>query len=151
MIEQELGCIRGQLELKYANPADSGYKYNGEKVLLTPPLSLATVMSGSPPRNTPTKLPCFLQYAEEKEGIQNATMFELSQSEKGFGPDDIMMDDIDKNDLIACGLNAGDALCLKCAACTWWTSPDAKHTHQTSPTPDHPTNIDNHACIWFEK
>jgi hypothetical protein len=38
-IEQELGRIRGILEKKYANPADSGYMYitnDGEKIPLTP-------------------------------------------------------------------------------------------------------------------
>jgi hypothetical protein len=122
-----------------------------------PPSSLAaTVISSSPPKNSPTKLPRFLQYAEEHEGIANATMFEYSLSEKGFGPDVIMMDDIDKNDLISCGLNAGDAIRLKRAARTWWTSPDAKRTRQrsqapASPTPKHPIRIDDRERIRFEK
>ena len=114
-------------------------------------LSLVTVASGSPPKNTPTKLPHFLLYAEEKEGIQNATIFKLSLSEKGFGLNVIMMDDIDKNDLIACRFNTGDALCLKHAAHTWWTSPDAKCTWQRSPTPDRPLHTNDHDYIQFEK
>ena len=38
-MERELGRLRGLLEKKYANPADSGYTYitnDGEKVALTP-------------------------------------------------------------------------------------------------------------------
>ena len=124
---------------------------NPTTLVNNPPSSLAAVVSSSPPKNSPTKLPRFLQYAEEHEGIQNATMFEFSLSEKGFGPDVIMMDDIDKNDLISCGLNAGDALCLKRAACTWWTSPDAKRTRQHSPTLNRPICIDDRERIHFEK
>lgn len=37
-------------------------------------------------------------------------MFEYTLEEKGFGPDVIMMDDFDKNDLVSCGLSIGDAL-----------------------------------------
>lgn len=116
-----------------------------------PPSSLATAVSDSPPKNSPTKLPRFLQYAEEKEGIQNATMYEFALAEKGFGPDVIMMNDIDiKTDLMSCGINAGDALCLKRAAQVWWTSPDAKRTRRSS-TPERPTDIDDRPRIRFEK
>ena len=113
--------------------------------------SLVTITSGSPPKNTSTKLPHFLLYAKEKEGIQNATTFKLSLSEKGFGPDVIIMDDIDKNDLIACGFNTGDTLRLKHTTHTWWTSPDAKCTWQHSPTSDCPLHTDDHNHIRFEK
>ena len=113
--------------------------------------SLATAVSNSPPKNSPTKLPRFLQYAEEKEGIQNSTWFEFALAEKGFGPDVIMMSDIDKTDLMSCGINAGDALRLKRAAQAWWTSPDAKCTHR-SPMPGQPgPYIDSRERIRFEK
>ena len=78
-----------------------------------PLLNLATVVSSSPTENSPMKLPHFLQYAEKREGIQNAMMFEFALSEKGFGSDVIMMDGIDKTDLISWGFNASDTLHLK--------------------------------------
>lgn len=76
-------------------------------------------------------------------------MFEDALAEKGYDPDVIMTDDIDKNDLISCGLTAGDAVRLKRAACTWWTSADAKRPHQRSPSPVR--CYDDRKCICFEK
>ena len=76
-------------------------------------------------------------------------MFEDALAEKGYSPDFIMTDDIDKDNFVSCDLTAGDAICLKCAAHTWWTSSDAKHSHQRSPTPV--CHYDDCECIHFEK
>jgi len=113
-----------------------------------PPSTPAPVPS-SPAKNTPTKLLRFLKYVEEHEGIQDAPMFEDALAEKGYGPDVIMTDDIDKNDLISCGLTAGDAIRLKRAARTWWTSADAKRPRQRSPSPVR--RYDDRERIRFEK
>ncbi|KAF8810644.1 hypothetical protein BYT27DRAFT_7209245 [Phlegmacium glaucopus] len=229
-IERELGRIRGVLEKKYANPADSGYTYvaltpsmmsewaraiydmdasanhppntlsfdpktrtrslfhnpkpltgsastggadmlhvfssilsdaralfvpnipttpsNSTVSLANPPSALTSAISISPAKNTPTKLSHFLRYVEEHEGIKDAQMFEDVLSEKGYGPD--VMGDITKDDLVSCGLTAGDALHMKRAACIWWTSPDAKRTRH-SPTPTHSVHIDDCDHIRFEK
>jgi len=126
--------------------------WNTTTLTVNPPSTLTTVVSSSPaPKNTPSKLPRFLQYVQEHEGVQNALMFEFALKEKGFGPDVIMMDDFDKSDLVSCGLSIGDALRLKRAAHVWWTSPDAKRPRQRSPTPEPPAQIDERLCIHFEK
>lgn len=72
-------------------PVDPTTPPNPTTLVTNPPSSLATVVFSSPPKNSPTKLPCFLQYAEEQEGIENVTMYEFSLAEKGFGPDFIML------------------------------------------------------------
>ena len=76
-------------------------------------------------------------------------MFEDTLAEKGYGLDVIMTDDINKNNLISCGLTAGDAVCLKRTARTWWTSADAKCPCQHSPSPVR--RYDDHEHIHFEK
>jgi hypothetical protein len=61
------------------------------------------------------------------------------------------MDEIDKSDLVSCGLSDGDALRLKRAAQIWWTSPEAKRTrHQRSLTPIPAVRIDERDRIRFE-
>lgn len=80
--------------------------------------------------------------------MQDARMLEDALSERGYGPD--IMDEVDKNDLVSCGLSNGDALRLKRAARIWWTSPDAKRTRR-SPTPAPPIRIDDRVRIRFEK
>ncbi|KDR66659.1 hypothetical protein GALMADRAFT_216875 [Galerina marginata CBS 339.88] len=74
------------------------------------PLPSAAVPN-SPAKNTPTKLARFLKYVEENEGIRDARGLEAIFSENGYGPD--IMGDIDMEDLVSCGLTAGDALRLK--------------------------------------
>ena len=75
-------------------------------------------------------------------------MFEDVLSERGYGPD--IMDEIDKSDLVSCGLSDGDALRLKRAARIWWTSPDAKRIrHSLTPIPA--VRIDERDRIRFEK
>ena len=110
------------------------------------PLPSAAVPD-SPAKNTPTKLTHFLQYVEEKEGIQDACGLEQTFADNGYGPD--IMGDVDKEDLVSCGLTVGDALHIKCAAHVWWTSPDAKRRRQSLSPP--PVHIDDHDRIWFEK
>ncbi|KIK02604.1 hypothetical protein K443DRAFT_37385, partial [Laccaria amethystina LaAM-08-1] len=83
----------------------------------------------SPAKNTPTKLRRFLRYVEEKEGIQDARGLEQTFANNGYGPD--IMGDVDKEDLVSCGLTVGDALRIKRAARVWWTSPDAKRHRQS--------------------
>lgn len=107
-----------------------------------------TAVSSSPAKNTPTKLSRFLRYVEEHEGIKDARMFEDMLSERGYGPD--IMDEIDKNDLVSCGLSDGDALRLKRAARIWWTSPDAKRIRR-SLTPIRAVHDDERDRIRFEK
>ena len=109
---------------------------------------LPSAVSSSPAKNTPTKLSRFLRYVEEHEGIKNAPMFEDVLSERGYGPD--IMDEIDKSDLVSCGLSDGDALRLKRAARSWWTSPDAKRIRR-SLTPIPAVRIDERDRIRFEK
>ena len=92
------------------------------------PLSPAAVPD-TPSKNTPTKLTCFLLYVEEKEGIQDARGLEQTLADNGYGPD--IMGDVNKEDLVSCGLTVGDALHIKRAARVWWTSPDAKRRRQS--------------------
>ncbi|KAF8799455.1 hypothetical protein BYT27DRAFT_7223729 [Phlegmacium glaucopus] len=103
------------------------------------------VVPDSPAKNTPTKLARFLRYVEENEGIRDARRLEESFAENGYGPD--IMGEVDKEDLMSCGLTVGDALRIKRAAHVWWTSPDAKR-HRRSPTP---VRIDNRERIRFDK
>lgn len=101
----------------------------------------------SPAKNTPTKLTRFLRYVEEKEGIRDARGLEQTFADNGYGPD--IMGDVDKEDLVSCGLTVGDALRIKRAARVWWTSPDAKRRRQSLSPP--PVRIDDRDRIRFEK
>ncbi|KAF8147117.1 hypothetical protein B0H34DRAFT_639614, partial [Crassisporium funariophilum] len=87
------------------------------------PLPSAAVPN-SPANNTPTKLAHFLPYVEEKEGIRDARGLEPTFTDNGYGPD--IIGDVDKKDLVSCGLTVGDALRIKHAAHVWWTSPNSK-------------------------
>jgi len=110
------------------------------------PLPPATVPD-SPAKNTPTKLTRFLRYVEEKEGIRDARGLEQTFADNGYGLD--IMGDVDKEDLVSCGLTVGDALHIKRAAHVWWTSPDAKCRRQSLSPP--PVRIDDRDRIRFEK
>jgi len=101
----------------------------------------------SPAKNTPTKLTRFLRYVEEKEGIWDAHGLEQTFADNGYGLD--IMGDVDKEDLVSCGLTVGDALHIKRAVCVWWTSPDAKCRRQSLSPP--PVRIDDCDRIQFEK
>lgn len=114
-----------------------------------PPTPFPAAISSSPAKNTPTKLSRFLRYVEEHEGMKDAQMLEDILSERGYGPD--IMDEIDKSDLVSCGLSDGDALRLKRAARIWWTSPDAKRIRRRSLTPIPAVRIDERDRIRFEK
>lgn len=82
-----------------------------------------TVMSGSPPKITPTKLPRFLKHAESA-GISNASSFEYDMRRLGYGPD--ILADVNDADLIKIGVPPGDVIRLKRFAPDWWGSADAK-------------------------
>jgi hypothetical protein len=111
---------------------------------------LPTAISSSPAKNTPTKLSRFLRYVEEHEGMKDARNLEDKLSERGYGPD--IMDEIDKSDLVSCGLSDGDALRLKRAARIWWTSPEAKRIRRSlTPIPAVRIQVDDRDRIRFEK
>ena len=57
------------------------------------------------------------------------------------------MGDVDKEDLVSCGLTVGNALHIKRAAHVWWTSPDPKRRRQSLSPP--PVHIDNSDRIQF--
>lgn len=105
----------------------------------------------SPPKNTPSKLVLFLRYAEDHAGVSDATSFERALAAQGYGPD--IMDQIDKDDLVACGVSAGDAIRLKRVAPIWWASPDAKRVtrHASEPPSSQPGRRARRERIRFEK
>jgi hypothetical protein len=84
----------------------------------------------SPIKNTPTKLNRYLRYAEEHLGVKNATRHEFSLASHGYGPD--ILEEVADNDLITCGLTAGDAIRLKRGASKWWKGPEAKRRKTTA-------------------
>ncbi|RDB20288.1 hypothetical protein Hypma_012690 [Hypsizygus marmoreus] len=87
----------------------------------TPKKKALDGISDSPlcsPRNTPTKLSRFLQHAEENLGVRNATSYEGSFRNKGYGPDILHL--VDNTALSAMGLAEGDVIRLKQSAPRWW-------------------------------
>ena len=106
----------------------------------------------SPARNSPTKLHHFLTHAEDKLGIEGALRYERSLESHKIGPDVLEFADNDK--LMEIGIAYSDAIRLKQAAPTWWTSPEAKccATEEShSWFEPHPPQDDGVIRIQFEK
>ena len=62
----------------------------------------------SPPTNTPSKLSCFLEYAETTLGVRNATIYERGLWQLGIGPD--IIDKISDETLLKVGFLIGDVI-----------------------------------------
>ncbi|KDQ52188.1 hypothetical protein JAAARDRAFT_73261 [Jaapia argillacea MUCL 33604] len=78
----------------------------------------------SPPVLSPSHLPRFLRYAQEKVGVQSALSFESQLRNEGMGPD--ILHEIDNATLMALGISLGDVVRLKKHSLKWWNGPDAK-------------------------
>ena len=110
----------------------------------------SSTLSDSPAKYSPSKLPAFLQYAEDKLGVKDATRYEYSLANNCFGPD--ILPYVDNAEIVACGVSAGDAIRLKRGASDWWSSPEAKRARAQSPPPQHRAgNNDFRDHIRFEK
>lgn len=70
--------------------------------------------------NTPSKLPRFLEYAENKLGVRNALSFEDSLKDEGFGPD--ILHRVDDETLLGIGFSRGDVIRIKDNSLKWWNS-----------------------------
>ncbi|KAJ4463906.1 hypothetical protein C8J55DRAFT_443041 [Lentinula edodes] len=92
----------------------------------TPPPSTASMTTAvtSPIKNTPTKLPHFLKYAEENLGVENATSHQYALQRARYGPD--ILSRVADAKLTDLGIPDGDVICLKEAAPSCWNGPDAK-------------------------
>jgi len=101
--------------------------------------------STSPPNYSPSKLPAFLQYAQDKLGVKNALVYQYSLADKGYGPDILPL--VDDAQIVACGITAGDAIRLKRGASQWWDSPEAKRARP----PPAAVEEDYRTRIRFEK
>ncbi|KAG6910761.1 hypothetical protein DXG01_007648 [Tephrocybe rancida] len=86
--------------------------------------ALAPAFPISPAQNTPTKLRRYLEHAESKLGVVDATCHLDVLDREGYGPD--ILDSVNDADLVALGLKPGDALRLKRGAASWWLSSNAK-------------------------
>jgi hypothetical protein len=71
----------------------------------------------SPPTNTPSKLRCYLEYAEKHLGVNDATLYEYRLAQESFGPDILPL--ISEQLLVNCGPTMGDVVRLKCGASPW--------------------------------
>ncbi|KAJ3720857.1 hypothetical protein C8R42DRAFT_539030, partial [Lentinula raphanica] len=80
--------------------------------------------ASSPVRNSPSKLPRFLEHAEKTLGIPHATLHQYALESAGYGPD--ILDVVNDSALTAIGLSPGDAIRLKREAPIWWNGPLAK-------------------------
>ena len=72
----------------------------------------------SAPRNTPTKLSCFLRFAEQHLGVDSATGYEDKFWAHGYGPDILHL--VEDAALQCIGLSEGDIIQLKQNALCWW-------------------------------
>ncbi|KAF8059566.1 hypothetical protein FPV67DRAFT_1425555 [Lyophyllum atratum] len=101
----------------------------------------------TPPRNTPTKLTRFLEYAQDYLGVPHAITYEQTFKEKGYGPDILHL--VDNTALCGIGLAEGDVIRLKQNALTWWNSAGKRKRLDTDvgtstrppPVPVTPPNI----------
>ncbi|GLB45367.1 hypothetical protein LshimejAT787_2200300 [Lyophyllum shimeji] len=84
----------------------------------------------SPPNPTPNKLVRFLKHAEDKLGVQMASLYEYSLRLHRYGPDILHL--VDDKCLIDLGIPAGDVLRLKRGCIKWWGSADAKRARSDS-------------------
>ncbi|KAG2112038.1 uncharacterized protein F5147DRAFT_771601 [Suillus discolor] len=70
-----------------------------------------SVLACSPVILTPSKLTCFLKYAEQELGVTHVTVYESSLGSIGAGPD--ILAEIADHELTHIGLTLGDIICLK--------------------------------------
>ncbi|KAF5358628.1 hypothetical protein D9758_007742 [Tetrapyrgos nigripes] len=82
-------------------------------------------------RNTPTKLPRFLQYTKEKFGVNQAPSFQYQLATHTYGPD--VLEFVDNKDLASLNIPAGEVIRLKKAAAAFMTSDEAKVTKRKTP------------------
>ncbi|KAJ7581886.1 hypothetical protein C8J56DRAFT_743512, partial [Mycena floridula] len=75
-------------------------------------------------KNSPTKIPRFLNHMKENLGVMNALDYRFSLEENHIGPDILL--DVNTKDLVALGIPIGNAARLKREAPIWWASPAAK-------------------------
>lgn len=119
---------------------------------VTPPTS-APLPTSSPVRPTPTKLTRFLEYAEDKLGVVNATTFEHRLREQSYGPDILHL--ADSNDLKSLGIDPGDVIRLKRGAPDWYNGPLAKRPrrmeHDGPQPPSPPGAVNEEQKVSFER
>ena len=72
-----------------------------------------------PPRPSPSKLPRFLLYAQQKLGVPNAMDFEFALSAKGYGPDILHL--VPDDALLEAGMSHGDVIRVKLGCVDWWS------------------------------
>ncbi|KAI6030228.1 hypothetical protein EDC04DRAFT_2605399 [Pisolithus marmoratus] len=78
----------------------------------------------SPPIPSPSKLSCYLQFAETHLSVQHTLTYKSALELHRISPDIIL--DVSDKLLADLGLSAGDAICLKKGSITWWNGPNAK-------------------------
>ena len=105
----------------------------------------------TPVRNTPSKLLCFLLYAEQHLGVDSAMGYEDSFRAHGYGPNILHL--IKDTALQHIGLSEGDIICLKQNALHWWNlesetnkckqsdDDEGGSTHSAPHTPHTPPNV----------
>jgi hypothetical protein len=74
----------------------------------------------SPPAliHSPSHLTCYLEYAEERLGVQHALAYKSSLEINGIGPD--ILPDVKDKFLTDLGISAGDVIGLKKGSAAWW-------------------------------
>ncbi|KAJ3720017.1 hypothetical protein C8R42DRAFT_643309 [Lentinula raphanica] len=100
------------------------YSHSKSRSYSQPRTPVAPGPSSSPIRNSPSKLPRFLEHAEKNLGIPYATLHRAVLEKAGYGPD--ILDLVSDDALTALGLTPGDAIRLKREAPIWWNGPLAK-------------------------
>lgn len=101
--------------------------------------NMTSTTSASPNNYSPSKLPAFLEYAQDKLGVKNALHYRYSLEEKGFGPD--ILPFVDDSQIVSCGVSAGDAIRLKRGASKWWDSPESKRPRPPAADEDYRLRI----------
>ena len=102
-----------------------------------------------PPTNTPSKLTCFLDFAQTKLGVANVPNYEARLRLKGFGPN--ILHHVSQDALTDLSITPGDAIHLQDNAPKWWNSTAAKCKHPSSITKDAISRTPPNKRIRFEK
>jgi hypothetical protein len=117
----------------------------------TTPTQPCTSISAStllPPRNTPSKLSQFLEFAETTLNVKNACVHEESLRMLGFGPDILYL--VDNTVLKDVGFTPEDVICLKQNLQQWWNSADTKHKW-TNQSPSSAVSTPPNKRVTFKK
>jgi hypothetical protein len=85
---------------------------------------VATELSTSPPLPLPSQISHFLQYAESKLGVRNASMYEQDLNFHDIGPD--ILSEIEDKTLAGIGITTGDIIRLKRGSFVWWEWPQSE-------------------------